>query len=94
LDNEGEETLTSLIDKRTPRISFINPIVNDLLTVTLEEYATGISIYNIQGKIEFTEVNIAKSEVLQFDFQTKPAGIYLLRITTRDQVKVYRIARY
>ena len=53
-----------------------------------------MAIYNIQGKIEFSEISALENQYLEFDFQHKGSGIYLLKVIAPQSVKVYRIIKY
>jgi len=74
-------------------ISFQNPVVNDRLVLKCSRRAVRIAIFNLQGKVEFAEVNTEEADSVEIDFSTKPSGIYLLKVIASGRVFVYRLVK-
>ena len=90
-EGDGSETITGLKDDHIG-ILFQNPLVEDKLIIKIPG-AARVEIFNLQGKIVFPQVFVTGEEQLEVDFSTKSSGIYLLRVTDRSSVRVYRIIR-
>lgn len=73
-------------------VSFQNPIRNGLLIVTAKLPAQ-VTIYDLQGKIEFSKGQVAPDIQMEFDFRQKPSGIYLLKVITPCSARVYRLIK-
>lgn len=86
-----EEPVTGVEPGSSPMVSFQNPIGDELIFNTT--LPVRVSIYNLQGRIEFPEVHATSGEKHAFDFKQKPSGIYVLRVVTGASVKVYRVVK-
>ncbi|HEU5146732.1 MAG TPA: glycosyl hydrolase, partial [Chryseosolibacter sp.] len=97
--------IASLIEKRenelppvtgvveTTSLNFQNPLVGRKLVLEDAPYPARISIYDLHGKKQFSEVETTPYGFVEFDFQEKPAGIYLLKIFRSRTVEVYRVVK-
>lgn len=97
--------IASLIEKRenelppvtgvveTTSLNFRNPLVGRKLVLEDAPYPARISIYDLHGKKQFSEVETTPYGFVEFDFQEKPAGIYLLKIFRSRTVEVYRVVK-
>lgn len=93
-ENSGEETVTGIEETVSATISFQNPVKDDRLKLKINDHSAKVVIYNMQGKIEFSEISTLENQYLEFDFQHKRSGIYLLKVIAPQSVKVYRIVKY
>lgn len=90
---DEEETITGIEESEPSGIFFQNPIKNDRLTLRIKNFPAKVTIYNLQGKIEFSETNTLDNQYVEFDFRHKSQGIYLLKIMSPQSVRVYRIVK-
>lgn len=73
--------------------TFQNPLRGPRLILNHVAYPAQITIYDLQGKELFSAVASAPEGYVEFDFQQKPAGMYLLKVSTPRAVEVYRIVK-
>ena len=52
-----------------------------------------MSIYNLQGQMQFPEITTSGNHYLEFDFKAKAAGMYILKVTTPRSVEVHRVVK-
>lgn len=74
------------------KIIFRNPIVDDRLIVKTDGHAK-VLICNLQGQVQFPEIDTSGTHYLEFDFRQKPSGMYILKVMGRRSVKVYRFLK-
>ncbi|HET9487904.1 MAG TPA: glycosyl hydrolase [Chryseosolibacter sp.] len=77
----------------SPAITFQNPVIDNKLVLKNAGYPAKVLIYNMQGEIEFPETMTGPDHLLEFDFEPKAAGIYLLKVITSGSVNVYRVIK-
>ncbi|WP_320815254.1 T9SS type A sorting domain-containing protein [Flavobacterium sp.] len=63
---------------------------NAMLTVvnTLKKDVTSIDLYDVTGKIVVSKVNLGKSEQYEISTSGLSAGIYIVKLTTRDNLSI------
>lgn len=91
-ESQGEETITNTETMASFEIFFRNPIEQSRLLVKTEGRAS-VVIYDLQGQIQFPEINTSGSHYLEFDFRSKPSGLYILKVKNRRSVQVYRVMK-
>lgn len=90
--NPPEEPITSIEEKDLLNGFFNNPVEHGKLSIHTALPATVI-IYDMQGQMVFPEIMSRGDEPVEFDFTQVTGGLYLLKITTHDAAKVYRIMK-
>lgn len=79
-------------EMKTPALLFQNPVQNDRLILKTGGRAK-VSIYNLQGQIQFPEMSTSGGHYLEFDFRGKPAGLYIMKVLNRRSVETYRVMK-
>ena len=77
---------------KTPAQFFQNPVQNDRLIMKTGVRAK-VCVYNLQGQIQFPEIDTSGSHYLEFDFTGKPPGLYILKVLNRRSVETYQLMK-
>jgi hypothetical protein len=88
-----EPPVTRIGEDISPAITFQNPVVDNKLVLKNTGYPAKVLIFNLQGEIQFSETITMQDQYLEFDFERKAAGIYLLKVITSGSVNVYRVIK-
>jgi hypothetical protein len=91
-ENEGEETVTNIETMAASEIFFRNPMEHSRLLVKTDGRAS-VTVYNLQGQIQFSEIKTSGNHYVEFDFKSKPSGLYILKVKNRRSVQVYRVMK-
>jgi hypothetical protein len=70
--------------------AYPNP-VNDVLNISYSKNVTGVVIYNIVGQEVLTQTS--SSSISKVDMSSLSKGIYIVRATTDNQVKMIKITK-
>jgi mannan endo-1,4-beta-mannosidase len=92
-DHQGEEPVTGVDMGALEKVPFANPIQDGRLVLESEGQAFSAAVYDLQGRIVFPQTSASENESVVFDFRQQAAGLYLLKVSTRSSVKVYRVLR-
>ena len=92
---EEDDDVVSATDE-IMSLTYQNPIRDNHLILTLNggNYISKVVIYNALGEVEFIRENIdRRSMQLDFSFEDKSSGIYLVKVSTPGFTKVLRIIK-
>jgi hypothetical protein len=97
LKHDDVEEVVGLESGGATLVRYQNPVVNNMLVVTLsnpQNFSKAV-IYSLDGKIHSTKTgnNLVEQNRLEFDLTHKSSGIYLLKIFTSQDVKIFRIVK-
>lgn len=88
----GEEPVTRIEEEDEISISFINPIHGDQLVLQTGMPAR-VLVYDLHGRIIASDADTIGNTRMEFDFAHNPAGMYVVKVVTRQSVKVYRVLK-
>lgn len=89
---ESESPPVTAVEEGT-ELQFQNPLVASRLVLTHTPYPARICVYDLQGKKVFQDVNTTPQGHVEFNFEHKPAGMYLLKVISGKEVRIYRIVK-
>ena len=95
-EEEDDEDVLGFDEVASRFFNYQNPIRNNRLSLTAKGsgYISKVIIYNVQGQIQFTKDNTERSiQPLEFNFEGKSAGLYLVKIITPELTKVLRVLK-
>jgi mannan endo-1,4-beta-mannosidase len=95
LDEDDDGEVLGVEDFTSLGFSYQNPIRNNKL-ILLSKGSQSISnviIYDVRGEIVASKENHERSARLEFNFEEKNAGLYLVKITTAGTAKVIRVIK-
>jgi mannan endo-1,4-beta-mannosidase len=96
-DETGGGVVLGVDESLAGILHYQNPIKNNRLVITVlnRQRISKIAIHNLQGKMEFIkESNDIPNGKLEFDFEGKSSGVYVVRVVTPGFTKVLRVVKF
>jgi mannan endo-1,4-beta-mannosidase len=93
--DDDEVVLGTEGDVAADYFSYQNPIRNNRLALlpTGNKPITKVAIYNVQGQLEFVSEKGSAQGPIEFDFQNKSSGVYIVRVTVAGFIKTIRVIK-
>jgi mannan endo-1,4-beta-mannosidase len=92
---EEEEAITG-ISENGVALSFQNPVRNERLIIKTwnSKIITDVTVYNVQGRIEPERQCVSmRGDEAEINFETKAAGLYVVKVTMGGSVRIFRIVK-
>ena len=92
---EDDEVVLGTEDVAAGYFSYQNPIRNNRLALvaTGNKPISKVVIYNVQGQLEFVNEKGSAQGQIEFDFQNKSPGVYIVSVTVAGFIKTCRVIK-